>query len=69
MEFVETIERNLDKVKRGAVTILGYAKLGLDLVECSFSARRILDVFSEILVRSTNIKLISSITESILRLL
>ena len=69
IEFVETIERNLDKVKRGAVTILGYAKLGHDHVECSYSVSRILEVFSEVLLRTKNIKLISAIIESIQSLL
>lgn len=61
-EFIESLEKHLDRVKRGAVYFLGMTLYGTDNVkECSYSISRILDVFRQVLTSTKNFKLINEI--------
>jgi hypothetical protein len=69
-EFIESLEKHIDRVKRGAVYFLGMTLYGTDNVkECSYSISRILDVFRQVLTNTKNFKLINEIVQSILTLL
>lgn len=69
-EFIESLEKHIDRVKRGAVYFLGMTLYGTDKIpECSYSISRILDVFRQVLASTRNFKLINEIIVSILTLL
>ena len=69
-EFVESLEKHMDRVKRGAVYFLGMTLYGTDRIgECTYSVSRILDVFRQVLTNTSNFKLINEIVQSILSLL
>ena len=61
-EFIVSLEKHIDRVKRGAVYFLGMTLYGTDNVaECSYSISRILDVFRQVLTNTKNFKLINEI--------
>ena len=69
-DFMESLEKHIDRVKRGAVYFLGMTLYGTDNIkECSYSINRILDIFRQVLCNITNFKLIYEIIQSILTLL
>lgn len=69
-EFIESLDKHIDRVKKGAVYFLGMTLYGTDIVpECSYSISRLLEIFHQVLQNTANFKLINEIIQSLLSLL